>query len=307
MGIDPIARQMRRKHDDDFCADVIISALNAWFSIIICSVFGAGVAFFWHLTFLLFHIVIYYYKHVNALKLTEQCNNVIQTNEMNIPMETNRVTRAKKRKYKKLKRNFDHSNILHGSPINLTELMCQTAISTQNDAYATMKHLLKEKRVDANGRDNFAIRHAAECGNHQIVRLLLKYGADPTSCHNYALRYAIKNNHVSTVETLMGDRPSDLTKLVNPTIRNNEALSDAIVNNNLEIVKLLLDDPLNRITRDTLNANVHVMYVATNNRNPDIINELLGHGANLHFNKSILEDVIKSDDCKLKEIFRYNI
>ena len=57
--------------------------------------------------------------------------------------------------------------------------------------------------VEINYWDSYALRHAAEHGYLEIVRLLLDYNANPTAMNSEAVQLAAQNGHKDIVQLLV--------------------------------------------------------------------------------------------------------
>jgi ankyrin repeat protein len=88
---------------------------------------------------------------------------------------------------------------------------------------------------DDNANNNQSIKLASEFGYTEIVRLLLKHGADPTAQNNYAIKWASREGHTEVVRLL-------LEYGADPTASNNRSIIWASEEGHLEVVRLLLDN-----------------------------------------------------------------
>ena len=81
---------------------------------------------------------------------------------------------------------------------------------------------------------NEKFKKASETGCVEVVKALLKCGADVHAKDDYALRYAASDGHVETVKVLL-ENGADVH------VSNNYALRWASYNGHLEIVKVIED------------------------------------------------------------------
>ena len=63
--------------------------------------------------------------------------------------------------------------------------------------------LLIKNGADVSARDNFALRSASYNGNLEVVRLLIDIGADVSALDNYALKWASYYGHLEVVKLLI--------------------------------------------------------------------------------------------------------
>ena len=83
--------------------------------------------------------------------------------------------------------------------------------SKEHRSTRNLRILLNDKRVKADARDNYAIRHAADKGLYRSVELLLKDpSVDPTSCDSFAWRMAATHGHYQTMKALLLDGRCDV-------------------------------------------------------------------------------------------------
>ena len=103
--------------------------------------------------------------------------------------------------------------------------------------YKIVKLLSKNKRINPNNENNYAIRMACMNKYLKIIKLLLKdKRVDPSDVNNYAIRCAAENGYYKIVKLLLKD------KRVDPSDKNNEAIQLAYENGYYKIIKLLLKD-----------------------------------------------------------------
>ena len=104
----------------------------------------------------------------------------------------------------------------------------------ENNDIKTIQLLLKDKNVEPNFFDNYAICYASKKGYFKVVKLLLN---EPSVCpagdNNYSIRYASKNGHINLVKLLLKD------ERVNPAAGFNFAICKSYKNQHINIVNLL--------------------------------------------------------------------
>jgi len=109
------------------------------------------------------------------------------------------------------------------------ELTCQTS-------YYEIVHLLLKHGADPTSNKNIAIQWASLNSNIEVIRLLLKYGADPTVNDNYAIKQASQNGHLEIVRLLLHN---DFKYKVDPTAQDNYAIKNASGRDKRMIINLL--------------------------------------------------------------------
>lgn len=127
-------------------------------------------------------------------------------------------------------------------------------------------------------------------GRTEMVKLLLKYGADPNDDRGAPLLNAVDNNYPEIVELLLDAGANIHTGGVLPRWHTSYVfdapLMIAIYNNNLEMVKLLLDH----------GADIHggdPLTISIGHNNLEMVKLLLNHGANANlYSSDTLYDVI---------------
>ena len=77
----------------------------------------------------------------------------------------------------------------------------------ENSYYKMIELLLKDKRIDPSGENNWAISYASSLGQYELVKLLLEdKRVSPTAEENYAIKSAYSSRSYNIVELLWKDK-----------------------------------------------------------------------------------------------------
>ena len=126
--------------------------------------------------------------------------------------------------------------------------------------------LLKDSRVDPSAQNNYAIRFAVKNEHEKMVKLLLKDPrVDPSARYNEAIVTVAKNGNEKIVELLLKDLRVD------PSAHDNEAIFYSILYNHEKVAELLLKDSRMELSK----KNSHLLLRAVENGYDTVIELLL--------------------------------
>jgi ankyrin repeat protein len=115
-----------------------------------------------------------------------------------------------------------------------------------------------------------AFQNASENGYLDIVKILIKYGADVQAYNNYAVIWASINYHLDVVEYLI-DHGADIHT------GNDFLLRNAAFYGHLDVVKYLIAHGADIHAQDD-----HALRLASQHCHLPVVEYLLSHGANVH-------------------------
>ena len=118
-------------------------------------------------------------------------------------------------------------------------------ICASENGHDEVVKLLLKAGADPTVRDNYAIRWASERGHIEVVKLLLSAGADLTARDNLAIIYASENGHIDIIKLL-------LSAGADPVAQDNLAIKCASQNGHVEVIKLLLEIGADPAAEDNL-------------------------------------------------------
>jgi len=139
--------------------------------------------------------------------------------------------------------------------------------------YTEIVCLLLKHGADPTTDDNLAIEYASGGGNLEIIQLLLEYRADPTANNNSAIRSASAMGRANIIQLLL-DNGAD------PTAEDNEAIKSASEWGHLAVVRLLLDNDSIYTVNPVANDNYAIKNASGPNKD-EIIALLEHYGASL--------------------------
>ena len=140
-------------------------------------------------------------------------------------------------------------------------------ICASENGHDEVVKLLLKAGADPTVRDNYAIRWASERGHIEVVKLLLSAGADLTARDNLAIIYASENGHIDIIKLL-------LSAGADPVAQDNLAIKCASQNGHVEVIKLLLEIGADPAAEDNL-----AIKCASHNGHVEVIKLLLEIGA----------------------------
>lgn len=139
-------------------------------------------------------------------------------------------------------------------------------IAAQKGAFAILKLLFADERVDVRVSNDYVLTAAADRDYIKMLMFILEDGrCDPNAENNEAIRFASAEGQLTVVTVLLEDGRCD------PSAEDSEALKLAVINEHIEIVKLLLADP--RV--DPAAENNKTLMWAVSKQNEEIVDLLL--------------------------------
>jgi ankyrin repeat protein len=211
--------------------------------------------------------------------MQEVCNESFWMNKFIIEFGTDLgkcADKPYKNLYKKLK------------PLNNEKLLT----SSSKRGYLSLIKLLIEdpwRGTDIHVFDDKALRNAAFNGHLDVVKYLIKNGANIHANYDESIRFAAKNNHLDVVKYLI-KHGADIHAY------RDEALRYAANNGHLNVVKYLVEGPWNENLQPLVpweSANIHVyndyaLRKSALNGYLDVVKYLIEKGANIN----VLDDYV---------------
>lgn len=168
----------------------------------------------------------------------------------------------------------DDQNRLN-SPLldQLLSAKCDIGFAAGNGYTELVKFLIK-RGADVHVENDLALSLASENGHTDTVRVLLDYGADIHADHDYPIFAASENGYTDIVKLLL-DRGADLHG------ENDRALEFAAMNGHIDTVRVLLDSGADIHAERDGNKELPLI-MACDRGHTDVVELLLDRGANIH-------------------------